>query len=374
MFLQRAGPNEPLMCPCGQSFRRRRDALGHYKAIHSVPHAVEPGLSVPSMATVASSSVANRTPPPLEEVRLEISAELEPIEGLSPLGIFFHWPGGVCICVNCKFAVRQTHIVGHLVKHPEHTKRMAPKRDWVSRMLRGLPLLDEQEEVPLPSGTLAPFPFLELHRDAQGHPLGRHCSLCDFCCLTEETMRHHVNDPSMHDERQRNRAVYTAGQLSTKGYVQRFFVSGEGSSYFRVDPLLSGVQKGGDFDLFLNSVRSSQGGDDMPYDGSRHDVPSEPWDVSPYLARTGWPEHLKGYSWGSMIKAVGKLRTDDPIFLNKLPDLAHSYFKSLSSTDVMRFVHPANLDQLSHWKRYAILTTVGAPNRTDLRPFLFLHS
>ena len=68
VFLQRAGPNEPLMCPCGQSFRRQRDALGHYKAIHSVPHAVEPGLSVPSMATVASSSVASRTPLPLEEV------------------------------------------------------------------------------------------------------------------------------------------------------------------------------------------------------------------------------------------------------------------------------------------------------------------
>jgi hypothetical protein len=173
-------------------------------------------------------------------------------------------------------------------------------------------------------------------------------------------MRHHVNDPSMHDERQRNRVVYTAGQLSTKGYVQRFFASGEGSSYFRVDPLLSEVQKGGDFDLFLNSVRSSQGGNDMPYDGSRHDVPSQPWDVSPYLARMGWPEHLKSYSWGSMIKAVGKLRTDDPIFLKKFPDLAHSYFKSLSSTDVMRFVHPANLDQLSHWKQYAILIIAGA--------------
>ena len=59
VFLQQAGPNEPLMCPCSQSFRHRQDALGHYKAIHSIPHAVEPGLLVPSMAMVASSSVAN---------------------------------------------------------------------------------------------------------------------------------------------------------------------------------------------------------------------------------------------------------------------------------------------------------------------------
>jgi hypothetical protein len=161
-------------------------------------------------------------------------------------------------------------------------------------------------------------------------------------------MKHHLNDPETHTAERRNKRLYTSSQLFTKGHVQRFFTTITGSSYFRVDPLLSGVQKDSDFDIFFASVQS-EGGAPSEEDANRSI--EEPWDISPYLARTGWIDHLKGYSWSSMVMAVGRLHGDEPELLQNLPQVAELYFKSVSAADVVRLVHPSNLSRLSHWKR-----------------------
>jgi hypothetical protein len=293
-------------------------------------------------------------PPQAPVETIEVPAGLEGIKVLSPFGIFFYRPGCVCVCINCRHAVRQSHIHGHLGDHPEFkkAKHLLPKKEVISRALMNLSLIGEREAVKLPAGPIPPFPFLDLPRDKQGHPLGRYCLLCDHCCTSDDTMRRHLNNPALHPDRQEDLAKYPINEHFTRGFVQRFFVMLHGSAYFRVDPLLLGVQKDSDFDIFYSSTHGAQNQSDAPSPetSGTHNAGNEPWDLTPYLARTGWLEHLRGYSWSSMIRSVGALRRDEPEYLQRLPNLAQLYYKSVSSAEVVQLVHPSNLSRLSHWK------------------------
>jgi hypothetical protein len=146
--------------------------------------------------------------------------------------------------------------------------------------------------------------------------------------------------------------VYTARHLYKEGHVQRFFISGYRSNYFRVDPVLSGVKAGGDFDVWymsLSDLDRQQGlsataviGDDD--EGLEFDLP-------PFLAKVGWVAQLQGYSWTSLRRyAALPLDNENPHF-PKVMEIAQVYFRSISQAEVTQKVHPTILSTLNYWKR-----------------------
>ena len=123
---------------------------------------------------------------------------------------------------------------------------------------------------------------------------------CQFSCASKNVIEKHISSSHQHDKIRR---ACSAKQLYTQGHVQRFFPNREGSSYFRVTPILAGVAPGSDFDIWYHS---------LPDEDRRSRIPTAVMvgdsddrgvaDLSPFLAKAGWVGQLEGFSCCSLWK------------------------------------------------------------------------
>jgi hypothetical protein len=147
---------------------------------------------------------------------------------------------------------------------------------WLpSPRLEKFPLIPDDEPIHHPTTVVAPFPFLEIHN-------GFHCSFCHFACVSRKHMLVHGNTQHGGQMHLPVKARFKSGP------VQRFFKSQSGSSYFQVDPLLSDVPEGSDFDVFYSMVQMERKAVQNSARGISADMSDEvDWDLSPFLAWAG---------------------------------------------------------------------------------------
>jgi hypothetical protein len=278
----------------------------------------------------------------------DIPAELEEIPGLSAFGVYFFWANratGICICLNCKCGVRAGSIHGHLKNH--FAGKIKLSKMAVMEALAGLPLMNDDEAVAQSHHIIAPYPFLKLYPDdAEIEGKGRagwHCSYCNFCAVNREYAQSHT--------REKHAEKMVTGPTSAhlkQGRMQRFFRTGHGSAYFKVDPVLCGVQSGSDFDIFFSSIQQEKEDGGAPKDACGG-VGESDWDISPFLSKAGWLGQIHGYSGRQMRERVGQLRKHEASFLRKLPKLAAHYLKSISQAE-LNSLSPTALEKLNNWK------------------------
>ena len=276
----------------------------------------------------------------------------------------YYCPGRTTVCLGCRVGFRKGHLHGHITSknHWDHLNiSKKPSKTSITKAVADFDFLDANEHVPLPPGPFAPFPFLELlPGDAPPHLLdnfGWHCKgrdqdgrPCQYCCATTNSMEKHI---SAKHRLERDRMGYSSKQMYCRGHIQRFFLNGEGSHYFRVDPTLSGVEAGSDFDIWYQSLTEAErrpvlstaaltgDGDD----GIEMDLP-------PFLTKAGWVNQLRGFSWQDLRKRAMRPRpiVDQSQYL-RLPKIAQLYFRSISQSEVTQRLHPANANVLNHWKK-----------------------
>jgi hypothetical protein len=157
---------------------------------------------------------------------------------------------------------------------------------------------------------------------------------------------------------QKQNLLYTARQLFEEGHVQCFFINGHGSNYFRVDPVLSGVQPDSDFDLWYMLLLENDHQQDLSAatmigdndEGLKFDLP-------PFLAKVGWVAQLQGYSWMYLRRCAAlPLANENPHF-HKVMEITHVYFWSISQAEVTQNIHPTILNTLNNWKRLSHCTS-----------------
>lgn len=275
----------------------------------------------------------------------------------------YYRPAKVAICTPCKRAIRPENIYGHLVSgrhwgNERVSKR--PSKKVITAKLDEFDFISSDEAVALPPGPLAPFPFLQLlpddappHRRAE---LGWYClghlesgAPCLYCCATRKTMLSHIYE--LHSAEKYNSCLKSTS-LYRKGHVQRFFTNTAGSSYFRVDPTLSGVVADSDFDVWYRSLTESERRFTLSSEaltGDGEDGRAE--DVSPFLAKVGWTGQLEGYSRLSLIKLTRPPPAHEKSYLHRVAKLSQAYFRKVSQADVTRLVHPVNLSTFNNWKK-----------------------
>jgi hypothetical protein len=163
-------------------------------------------------------------------------------------------------------------------------------------------------------------------------------------------MEGHISE--CHVLEKQTQARRTAKDMYKAGAVQRFFTMRTGSSFFRVNPILSGVTRGSDFDIWfasLSEVDREQSLSTAAVVGDGDE--GIEMDLSPFLANVGWTRHLEGYSWRSLAKQTTIPLAAEKSYLHQIPKLALAYFKSMSQEDVTSVVHPTNMKCLNSWKR-----------------------
>jgi len=258
--------------------------------------------------------------------------ELEEIPGLTQFGIHYLRARSICL--------RAVNMATHIKAHKNQLGK-GPSPANIKTCLRKFPLIPDNEPLTLPTTPVAPFSYLKPCPD------GFHCAYCSFACPSRRTMYDHC---LTHPE-----ARHQPVDVRFKpGHVQRFFTSGTGSSYFKVDPLLLGVEKGSDFDIFYSMVQEET------RQKSVQNVPANTtegadWDLSPFLARAGWVRQMQGYSKRGMMRRVGPLRKNEDQCLKRLPQVVRKYLTSITDQDMVGRVHPANLNKLNNWKSYVSL-------------------
>lgn len=267
--------------------------------------------------------------------------QLEEITGLTEFGIYYVRTSKSCVCTRtgCRCFVRLINMAGHIKNHKiQFHKR--PNMASISKSLEKFPLIPDDEPIPHPTTVVAPFPFLELHN-------GFHCSFCHFACVSRKSMLDHGRGKHPGQMHHPVKARFKSGP------VQRFFKSQSGSSYFKVDPLLSDVEGGSDFDVFYSMVEMERKEVQNSAPAISADTSDEvDWDLSPFLARSGWIRQLQGYSTKEMIRRVGLLRRNEDRCLQRIPEMVFRYLSTITNDEMMGRVHPANLKKLNNWKSY----------------------
>lgn len=264
--------------------------------------------------------------------------------GLSKFGVWYYPTKRVLICVNtgCRCATRSGHVLGHIKSHKSLGSVLRGlNADVITRALEGVDLIGDTEAVLLSHEIVAPLPFLQLFPSQSERKMGLrglHCSQCSFASTSKGTMTRHCSTHSAASGiRPKNNY--------TEGYVQRYFKNQHGSSYFKVDPVLTGVDQGSDFDIFFTSAFQERRQEFLS-EAAAGGIASDTWDESPFLAKTSWLNQVRGYSLDSMRRRVRSIEKSDSQHLNKVPKLAIAYIRSLKQGDV----HPAHLSRLNNWK------------------------
>lgn len=245
---------------------------------------------------------------------------------------------GAFICISgCRYAVRPNDILGHYRTHLKslgsgNVVIKGEVKAHIMNVIDATDLLEDHRSVALPERVIAPFPFLKLYTDAY------HCRYCSYCGTSLRTLRKHSGAHPEHSHKSVERRI-------TKGCVQKFFPGFIGSAYFKVDPILAEVEHNSDFDIFFSSARATDHAQSQ-MDPSPGATGSEPWDMSPFLAKAGWSQAIQGYSLRGMRRRVEQLHKDEPSWLRKLRALGCDYLGALNEQGV----HPAHLKRLNHWK------------------------
>jgi hypothetical protein len=233
-------------------------------------------------------------------------------------------------------------------------------KDDITKALEKFDFIAANEDITIPVGPIAPFPFLQLFpHDAlpgsqddagwycKGHlPSGEPCL---YACRRRNAMEKHI--ARQHGNEKRSKPYWTAKKMYTKGSIQRFFVNQLGSSFFRVVPILSGVMPNSDFDTWFRSlpeVEREQNLSQAAMVGDNDDGSGV--DLSPFLTKVGWVKQLEGFSRTSLMKkAIAPSPGEN--HLRKILPLSQRYFRSISQAEVMQSVHPVHLRNLNHWKK-----------------------
>lgn len=301
---------------------------------------------------------------------VSLSPDLEDIPGLEPYGVCYYRPGRVAVCICCKTAIRHPHIYGHIVSYL-HWRQLRvgkkPSKAAIAALLNDRDFISANESVNLPPGPLAPFPFLKLFPDddppEDRDNSGWYCNAqfeggrpCNFCCRRKNTIQHHISD--VHGGESVEKTYRMKKKLFTKGHVQKFFQNREGSSYFRVTPVLTGVEPEGDFSVWYASLTEVDRCQELAASALFGDTDDVGADISPFLSKAGWISQLEGYSWHDLMTRTMRLKAHERLALGKLPQLARAYLHSISQAEVTRSVHPVNLSALNHWKKYVISLVV----------------
>jgi hypothetical protein len=275
---------------------------------------------------------------------------------MSNYGIYFYKPLGVFICIVCGTGIQPDRFHGHIVSTThwgDLTSVRKPSKGHIATAAKHCEFIPHDQPIKLPEGRIRPFPFLKLLTGhyCKGTKSGKPCQ---FCCPSPSTMDKHI---SAHHAVERDSEGYRKSKdMYRSGDMQRWYLSGAGSSCFRVDPTLAGVDPGSDFDLWYASLLPADregflSAEAMVGDGDE----GIELDVSPFMQKAGWNHQIQGYSWRSLAKkAMLPLRSED-IFLRKVPKLAKEYLDSMSQDDVTASVHPQHLQHLNNWKRCVTL-------------------
>ena len=294
-----------------------------------------------------------------------LCSDLDDIPGLEQSGICYYRTGRVPICICCKIAVRPSNVHGHIISKGHWgllpmVGRSRISKEIVTKALDMFDFIAANEDVTLPAGPIAPFPFLQLFphdaprnfRDdagwyCKGHlPNGEPCL---YACRSHHTMEGHI--ASIHSDEKRSNPYWTAKNLYTKGPVQRFFVHQAGSAFFCVTPILSGVMPDSDFDTWfrsLSDVEREQNLSQAAMMGDNDDGGGV--DLSPFLAKVGWVKQLEGFSRISLMKkAIAPSPGEN--HLRNILAISQRYFRSISQAEVTQSVHPVHLRNLNNWKK-----------------------
>jgi hypothetical protein len=305
--------------------------------------------------------------------------QTEEIPLLKPYGVAYYPPGRTAVCLGCHVCIWKGHLHGHITlkNHwdPLNISKK-PSKTVIAKAVKNYDFLDDNKHVPLPPGPFAPFPFLELlPRDAPPHlrdVIGWHCKGCDkngrpyqYCCATANSMDKHIS--SKH-RLKRDQKGYSLKQMDCRGHIQHFFLYGEGSHYFRVDPTLLGVQPGSDFDIWYQSLTNAERHPELSTVALTGDGDEGiEMDLPPFLTKAGWINQLHGFSWQHLRKQVLCTRpTVDKSQYLRLPKIARLYFQSTSQSEVTQRLHPANVNILNHWKKWALYAFFSVPCLIDV--------
>lgn len=241
------------------------------------------------------------------------------------------------VCISCGICVRRSQLYGHLTGpgHSLKLRKMALE-NVVSNS--GLAFIPDTEDLRPPPGKIEPIPWLQ----AEIHGIG--CVQCSYCCANRESMRKHWEKSHRGEKGKRS-----IERLYQSALMQRFFISGLSSVYFRVSPTLRGSTVDSGFGRFYNSLPDKWRNGDLTEAVSKTDGKSGEFDLPPFLAKSGWALAVKGFSAASLKAKVSDVRPAEKSYLQAIKGLGYDY---LSSIQNLNNVHPTILEGLTRWRNY----------------------
>ena len=240
----------------------------------------------------------------------------------------------ILVCVSCGIGIRCCNVHGHLRKQHHIALSLGDVHDALSSS--GLTFVDDEAPVIPPPGRIAPIPWLLPAK------MGKNCVECNYCAEREGSFTQHFKDA--HPNKRDGRKV---GQLWQSADMQRLFSTKRSSTYFRVDKALQGVSAESRFASFYASLPGAwQTGD---FAGSASDFANDTaeFDLTPFLANTGWVCAIKGYSVRRLRAQAFPAGDQDEPYMHAIKGLGDEF---LSSVMNLNNVHPTITEGLTKWR------------------------
>ncbi|THH06229.1 hypothetical protein EW146_g9679 [Bondarzewia mesenterica] len=258
-----------------------------------------------------------------------------PRVNLPALGLVINTRYKVVLCITCEHCINLKHIPNHIKQHQPGVVLS----DNLISILANEYMIADDDSLPFPRKGFKPIFGLAIEQD-----IYHFCGHCDRGYSTLASLRAHQNSPE--------RCPHPAQEQNTSysGYAQSFFL-GPHRAFFHIDIEaldLRAQDNTNHVSLFLDTHSMADDFSQTPLSGPAHSL-----DLSPFLHREGWLDHIKAY----MPEAI----TDMPLILKYAAFGMPKKIAQIGDNDTLNSfnrIEPSSIEKYAGWLNRLFLSVI----------------